>query len=93
VVILCGWCGKATANLDRCTTCGHVDPERPYVQRGEVAPSAEPDPGRPALDRATVSKRLAEARAALGSPATVAAIAEFLDVSERTVRRWQQMAG
>lgn len=37
--------------------------------------------------------RLAEAALALGPHATIAAIAEYLDVSDRTVRRWREMSG
>jgi len=92
-MIVCGWCHHGTANRDRCTTCGHVDPERPWAQRGQAAPTVVPESGRPTLDRAEVSRKLAEARSALGSPATVARIAEYLDVDQRTVRRWQKLAG
>ena len=83
-MISCGWCGKPTANHDRCSTCGHVDPARPWTH----------DPGRPPLDPHDVARRIAAARAQLGSHATVDQIAEALDVAPRTVRRWQQkMAG
>lgn len=94
-MIVCGWCGKPTANADRCSTCGHADPARPWVQRGQDAPVvANHDPGRPTLDAHDVARRLAAARASLeGRPATVDALAEALDVSPRTVRRWQKVAG
>lgn len=92
-MITCGWCGKATANVDRCTSCGHADPKRPWVQRGSPAPAVSHEPGRPAIDPADVARRLALARAELGPHATVDAIAEHLQVSPRTVRRWQQVSG
>jgi hypothetical protein len=87
-VIICGWCGHATATLDRCTSCGHEDPPRPWVQRGQEAPTVD---GR--TDPVEVRKRLAEARAAIGAPVTTARLAEYLDVDQRTVRRWQKVAG
>jgi hypothetical protein len=86
-VIRCGWCGKPTANEDRCTSCGHSDPTRPYFQRGEAVPQID---GR--LDSADVRRRLAEARSALGGNPSVERIAEHLDVSPRTVRRWRELA-
>lgn len=89
-MILCGWCGKQTGP-GRCSTCGHEDPERPYVQRGQEVPQVRLG-GRPGSDRKENARRLAEARNALGSNATVEDIAEHLDVSPRTVRRWQEMA-
>lgn len=94
-MIVCGWCGKSTVNSDRCTTCGHLDPARPWEQRGEAAPViSQHVPGRPALDPADIRHRLATARASLGSrPATVEAMAEALEVDARTVRRWQKVAG
>lgn len=94
-MIECGWCGNDTANLDRCTSCGHADPARPWVQRGEDAPvTGNHEPGRPELDPGEIRRRLAKARAVLGDrPATVEALAEVLDVSERTVRRWQKVSG
>jgi hypothetical protein len=53
VVILCGWCGKATANEDRCTSCGHLDPVKPWTQRGQEAPVVDAcKAGRPAVDAA-----------------------------------------
>jgi transposase-like protein len=51
------------------------------------------DPGRPVTDPADVARRLAGARQTLGPHATVDAIAEHLDVSPRTVRRWQKVSG
>lgn len=78
-MIVCGWCGKDTANEDRCTSCGHIEPTRPFVQRGEPVPRAD-----------VRRRRLAEAAAALGPDATIERIAEFLEVDARTVRRWRQ---
>jgi hypothetical protein len=92
-MILCGWCGKATANHERCTSCGHVLPEVPWTQRGQDPPTVAHEPGRPATDPGDVGRRLAAAHASLGPHATVDAVAELLDVSPRTVRRWQKMAG
>lgn len=84
-MILCGWCGHSTPNVDRCSHCGHEDPTRPYVQRGSRIPGAE----------AAKHKRLADAEAAIraaGEEPTVERIAERLDVSPRTVRRWREMS-
>lgn len=93
-MISCGWCGKPTANSDRCTSCGHPDPERPWLQRGLPVPEIRTDAaGRPALDPKAIRARLDDARRALGPGATAERMAEYLDVSPRTVRRWQQMAG
>lgn len=92
-MIACGWCGKATSSVERCTSCGHADPPRPWLQRGQDAPVIEHAPGRPATDPADVARRLAAARSDLGPHATVDAIAEHMDVSPRTVRRWQKVAG
>jgi hypothetical protein len=94
-VIVCGWCGKATIPAGRCMTCGHADPSLPYEQRGQIVPSVAVahDPGRPTLDPAEIRHRLAEARTSLGGHPTVEALAGELDVSPRTVRRWQKVAG
>lgn len=51
------------------------------------------DAGRPTLDPSEVRRRLADARGALGPNATLAAVAEHLEVSEATVRRWRKVAG
>jgi hypothetical protein len=85
-VIACGWCGHATANLDRCTSCGHEDPARPHRQRGSEPPVVD---GR--IDPTDVRKRLAEATRTLGGNPTIEALAEQLGVSPRTVRRWREM--
>ena len=91
MVITCGWCGKPTTAA-RCVACDHEDPARPWAQRGMPAPVVEREPGRPRTDPAEVAHRMAEARTALGPHATVDAIAEALDVSPRTVRRWQKVS-
>jgi len=84
-MIECGWCGQP-ARPDRCGNC-HRDPALPWVQRGQ-----EP----PAPDTAdAVRRRLAAAGSdieAQGNRVTAERLAEQLDVSPRTVRRWQQMA-
>jgi hypothetical protein len=62
-----------------------VDPTLPYVQRGLPIPDAS------ALNR----RRLADAEAALrreGHAPTVELLAERLEVSPRTVRRWREMS-
>lgn len=91
-MIRCGWCGQAT-NPGRCGACGR-DPEVPWFQRGMGAPAVSVEaPGRPALDVADVRHRLAEAKAeiaAAGRRVTVEALADVLDVSPRTVRRWRE---
>ena len=81
-MIVCGWCGKDTANHDRCTSCGHVDPERPWVQRGEDVPTAQHGAGRPRLTDADLRRRLA-------AGGTDDEIAARHDVDPRTVRRWR----
>lgn len=83
-MIRCGWCGKPTANRDRCTSCGHIDPERPFIQRGDPVPTYNASD----VNR----KRLADAQAELGPDATIERLAEHLDVSPRTVRRWREMS-
>lgn len=93
-MIVCGWCERPTANPDRCTSCGHPDPGRPWEQRALPVPVVRTDAvGRPALDPLAVRRRLQDARHALGPDATHAQIAEHLDVSEKTVRRWLKVAG
>lgn len=91
-MIACGWCGVPTPE-GACASCGR-DAALPWTQRGAEPPVIEVDgAGRPALDPVVVRRRLAEARIALGDDATVQRIAEFLDVSDRTIRRWQQVSG
>ncbi len=96
-MILCGWCGRATPDGERCAMCHHDDPTRPYVQRRAEVPHVEvPHDGRPALSRQDVARRLTAARTTLrgaGRRVTVEALAEVLEVSPRTVRRWREMAG
>lgn len=82
----CGWCGQPT-EPGRCGNC-HRDPALPWVQRGVDPPVIDP--------RDALRKRLHVAVTELeqqGHRATAERIAEHLDVSPRTVRRWQQMAG
>lgn len=93
-MIRCGWCGRQTDAVDRCTSCGHVDPTRPYDQRGEPAPTVRLAPaGRPPLNPTIQRARLMEARASLGRTATDEQLAEFLDISLRTLGRWKKLAG
>lgn len=81
-MILCGWCHEPTDDA-HCVTCGH-DPRLPWTQRGLPAP---------VVDAAALARRrLADARRRLGHDATIDALAEHLDVSPRTVRRWREMA-
>jgi hypothetical protein len=82
VTIRCGWCGGATRAATICERCGHEDPSLPYVQRGATAPRWE-------------RYRLAAARLQLEAErkaVTIESLAEVLEVSPRTVRRWQEMA-
>lgn len=89
----CGWCGNPTANPDRCTSCGHVDPARPWVHRGQEPPVIKTDAaGRPGLDVGAIRRRLREARHALGPDATQAQLADHLSISARTLGRWQKVA-
>lgn len=93
-MILCGWCGSATRDEDRCTACLHVDPRRPWEQRATPVPEVQETQGRPALDRMAIRKRVHDAIGTLrsqGIPVTNAALADLLEVSEKTVRRWRQM--
>lgn len=93
-MILCGWCGKRTANVDRCTSCGHVDPEKPWDHRGEPVPTVRLAPiGRPPTEARDARRRVSEARNALGPDATNEDLAEHLGVSLRTLGRWQKLSG
>lgn len=88
----CGWCGHPT-RTDPCGACGHEDPDRPWRQRGQEPPVVRTDAtGRPGLDARAIRKRLSDARTAIGPDATAAEIAEHLDVSVRTLGRWQKVA-
>lgn len=90
-MIVCGWCGHPTKG-DPCASCGHEDPARPWRQRGQEPPVAKTDAvGRPVVDARTIRRRLAEARSALPG-ATGAQLAEHLDISVRTLGRWQKVA-
>lgn len=84
-MITCGWCGRLTANVDRCTTCGHDDPTRPWAQRGMATPTHAPAAGRPALTVEELRKRLAA-----HPGATDEQLAEQFDRDPRTIRRWRQ---
>lgn len=84
--LICGWCGKPTEG-DPCSACGHEDPARPWRQRGQQPPTVSKD--------ADARKRLAAARHAIeseGRRPTVEALAEAMNVSPRTVRRWRELA-
>lgn len=85
-MILCGWCGKPTADAVRCECCRHAGPRVPWAQRGEDVPVVVAHDGRPPLDDAEIRRRLA----ALGPAATVEQIADHFEVDPRTVRRWRQ---
>lgn len=93
--IVCGWCSQPAPDVGPCLHCGR-DAALPWRQRAKQPPEIRTDAvGRPALDRSAVRRRLAAARQALedeGTNVTVEALAERLDVSPRTIRRWQQMA-
>jgi hypothetical protein len=92
-MIPCGWCGRATPP-EHCASCGR-DPAVPYVQRGTEPPVIATHEVRPGVTPAEAARRLAGARETLqhaGRPVTVEALAEALDVSPRTVRRWREMA-
>jgi len=80
-MIRCGWCGRA-ADVVVCSHCRR-DPGEAWRQRGQEPPDI--DVNRDRLARAT-----AEITAEGRSP-TIEAIAEHLDVSPRTVRRWREM--
>jgi len=82
-MIRCGWCGRPTPDDDRCRSCGHADPRLPWDQRRAPVPAVS------AVD--DHRRRLAEAERELGTDATIERIAEHLEVSPRTVRRWREM--
>lgn len=90
--VICGWCGEVAA-ASSCSTCGR-DPAEAWTQRGQEPPTVRTDAaGRPTLDARAIRARLREARAEIGGDATVARLAEFLGVSDKTVRRWQKVTG
>lgn len=94
--IVCGFCGSPVEfGAALCSNCRH-DPLTAYVQRGQEPELIEEGAGRPTLDLADTRHRLQQATAdlkAMGRAVTVAHLADHLGVSDRTVRRWQQMAG
>lgn len=92
-LIVCGWCSWATDPDERCGHCNHESPEKPWEQRGETPPLAkdEREVGRPKLDASQIRERVRIARKELPD-ATNAQLAEHLDVSESTVRRWRKVA-
>lgn len=106
-LIVCGWCGQPTdseaywettafAPAGECRACGHEDPAKPWVQRAKQPPLARAEHeagGRPALDASQVRQRLRIARKELGQDATNAQLAAHLQISERTLGRWQKLAG
>lgn len=81
-MIRCGWCGRATTP-DTCSSCGR-DPVLPWAQRDLQPPVVD-------FHRERLAQATAELRSQGVTP-TVERLAEALDVSPRTVRRWQQMA-
>lgn len=84
-MIRCGWCNAET-NPDRCGTCGR-DPALPWLQRGAMPPEvSEADRFRAVLSGAE------EAIRADGLEPTIDRLADKLDVSPRTVRRWRAVA-
>lgn len=88
-MIECGWCGFATEAP--CSHCGR-DPELPWIQRGLEAPKVKEETGRPTLDPSQIRQKLRIARKELNDP-TNAELAEHLGISERTLGRWQLLAG
>lgn len=94
--IVCGWCGAPTPPGE-CDRCGK-EPSVPWVQRGQQPPRADGEhaAGRPPTDPRDIRRRYDEARGevmAQGRTPTVEAIAEQLDVAERTVRDWKKKYG
>lgn len=84
-MILCGWCSEPTKDGERCDHCRHIDPTRPYTQRGLPVPDASE----------AKLRRLARAEAdirAAGEVVTVERLAERLGVDPRTVRRWREVS-
>lgn len=92
MTIRCGWCDHATLP-GLCSYCGR-NPALPWLQRDTVPPEViEQGAGRPALDVAEIRRKLAEARADLPDNHTQASLAAHLDISERTLSRWQKLSG
>lgn len=92
-MIVCGWCNSAT-EPGLCSSCGR-NPALPWTQRGDLPPGAKTGhrPGRPALDDRQVKQRIRIAIKDLGGSPTMAQLAEKLDVSETTARKWRKTAG
>jgi hypothetical protein len=92
-VIVCGWCDNST-EPGRCSYCGR-DPALPWLQRGLEVPGGTEgrEAGRPRIDAGRVRHRLRLARKELGEHATNAQLAEHLQISERTLHRWQNLSG
>lgn len=91
-MILCGWCHQP-ATPPRCGACGHEDPARPWLQRGEEPPRVATEAGRPVLDEPAIRLRYRDAKRAIeaaGGVPTVDALAEALDRSPRTIREWRR---
>lgn len=67
----------------------------PWIQRAETPPAAETGhrPGRPALDLHQIKQRVRIAIKDLGGSPTNAQLAEHLDVSDSTLRKWRKEAG
>jgi hypothetical protein len=103
-MIVCGWCGKPTEAKDwettaltpdagECRACGHEDPAKPWLQRGQQPPVANQGRGaggRPSLDISQIRERVRIARKELGADVTNAALAAHLGIDERTLGRWQK---
>lgn len=93
--IICGWCGQPANGINEqsdCRNCGHERPDLPWVQRDQQPPTVSHEAGRPELDPKDIARRLREAREALPN-ATNKALAAHLDISIRTLGRWQKLAG
>jgi len=92
-VIVCGWCASTT-EPGQCSQCGR-DPALPWIQRAQEPPRATETghSGRPSLNAGQIKQRLRIALKELGNDATNAELAEHLDISERTLNRWQKVSG
>ena len=93
---ICGWCEQSTTDELICSQCGHEDPARPWLQRGKTIPLSEEREhlgGRPRLEPGQIRQRLRIAQKELGDNATNAQVAERLEISERTLARWQKLVG
>lgn len=93
--IVCGWCGGPAIDGDPCPDCGR-DPRLAWTHRGLEPPAVASASGRPTLGAAEARQLYEAAKSAVeerGATATVDAIAEELDRSPRTVRRWRDTFG